>query len=89
MRHISVSQSEEGNTSSESIVLPDSFVALKAADTSSRPLLRELERFLESREYKALRALSGSAAVEVADFLDKVRKPDSMTISSCDRPTPL
>jgi len=88
MPHISISQPEE-HTSSGPIVLPDSFIALKAADASSRPLLQELQRFIGGGEYKALSQLRGSAAAEAADFLDEVRKPDPMIMLGCDRPTPL
>lgn len=81
MSHISIFQPED-TTSSEPIVLPHSFLALKEAnaledtDTSSGLILADLKRFLEDERRRVLGQLRGSAAAEVADFLDTVCKSD-------------
>jgi len=79
MANVSIFQPEGGSASSGLIPLPDSFVALKGADTSSAPFLPALWRFLEDR--RALKKRSGLAAAEVADFLDEVCKPIGVTSS--------
>lgn len=81
MSHISIFQPED-TTSSDPIVLPHSFLALKEANaledtgTSSELLLVGLKRFLEDEGRRALGQLRGSAAAEVADFLDTVCRSD-------------
>jgi hypothetical protein len=88
MSNISIFQ-PEGSTSSGPIALPHSFVVLKNTDTGSRLFLPVLRLFLKDKVEgrQTLKQLRGSAAAEVADFLDTVRKPDVTTISSCGRPT--
>lgn len=89
MSHISILQPEEVAASLGSIALPDSFVALKVAAASSELLSQELQNFLEREGYETLKQLRGSAAAEVADFLDTVRGLCSTTILSRDQPTHL
>lgn len=81
MPYISIYRSED-ITGLEPVVPPRSFIALKEADASSGLLLPELKRFLEDEGRRELGQLRGSAAEEVADFFDTVRKPDSTTLSS-------
>ena len=74
------------------VTLPRSFRLLKraanAAGTDLTPLLRELRKVLEDKgERRVLGQLRGSAAAEVADCLDIVRKPSLVTNSNCRRPT--
>ena len=77
MVNVSILQSGDDTTSS-SITLPDSFVALKNTDATSEFFFQVLEQFLKDGKYKSLMKLKGLAAAEAANFLDEVCKP--MTI---------
>ena len=81
MFHVSIFQLDDGSTSSGPIVLPPSFVVLREVDASSPTWLLKLEGFLGDGEHEVLYGLRGSAAVEVADFVDMVRT--NLTSVSC------
>lgn len=73
LTNISVFQPKEVAANS-AVTLPTSFVALKN-ETSSARFPRVLRSFLQDKEQQTLGRLRGSAAADVADFLDEVRKP--------------
>ena len=89
MANISIFQPDD-QSATPPVIFPDSFIALKSTDPGSIQFLQALKLFLEDEERQVLKKLRGSAAAEVADYLDEVLKPILITfISNCGQLTSL